>query len=150
MNIESPVAVHKKKTTRDGWLFYLVKRAPKGEMYMAQVAVHNLSFAYEGSFDNIFEDVSFSIDTNWKLGFIGRNGKGKSTFLNLLLGNYAYNGMSEGYSHFFNWFFVVRDPFYAIPETIAPFIMPLLNIVLFFVVEILLHLVICIAKRTKK
>ena len=67
-----------------------------------------------------------------------------------LLGNYAYNGMSEGYSHFFNWFFVVRDPFYAIPETIAPFIMPILNIVLFFVVEILLHLVICIAKRTKK
>ncbi len=67
-----------------------------------------------------------------------------------LLGNYAYNGESEGYSHFFNWFFVVRDPFYAIPETIAPFIMPILNIVLFFVVEILLHLVICIAKRTKK
>ena len=59
---------------------------------MAQIAVHNLSFAYEGSFDNIFEDVSFSIDTNWKLGFIGRNGKGKSTFLNLLLGNYAYSG----------------------------------------------------------
>lgn len=59
---------------------------------MAQIAVHNLSFAYEGSFDNIFEDVSFSIDTNWKLGFIGRNGKGKSTFLNLLLGKYAYSG----------------------------------------------------------
>ena len=67
-----------------------------------------------------------------------------------VLGNYVYNGTSEGYSHFFNWFFVVRDPFYAIPETIAPFIMPILNIVLFFVVEILLHLVICIAKRTKK
>ena len=67
-----------------------------------------------------------------------------------LLGNYAYNGTSEGYSHFFNWFFVVRDPFYAISETTAPFIMPILNIVLFFAVEMLLHLVIYITKQTKK
>lgn len=54
---------------------------------MAQISVSNLTFCYEGSFDNIFENVSFVIDTDWKLGFIGRNGKGKTTFLNLLLGN---------------------------------------------------------------
>lgn len=59
---------------------------------MAQINVTNLTFNYEGSFDNIFEKVSFSIDTNWKLGFIGRNGKGKTTFLNLLLGKYEYQG----------------------------------------------------------
>lgn len=59
---------------------------------MAQISVNNLTFAYEGSFDNIFEGVSFSIDTDWKLGFIGRNGKGKTTFLNLLLGKYEYEG----------------------------------------------------------
>lgn len=59
---------------------------------MAQISVNNLTFYYDGSFDNIFEDVSFSIDTNWKLGFIGRNGKGKTTFLNLLLGKYSYKG----------------------------------------------------------
>ena len=59
---------------------------------MAQILVDHLTFAYEGSFDNIFEDISFSIDTNWKLGFLGRNGKGKTTFLNLLLGKYAYSG----------------------------------------------------------
>lgn len=41
---------------------------------MAQISVANLTFGYEGSFDTVFEDVSFSIDTNWKLGFIGRNG----------------------------------------------------------------------------
>lgn len=40
---------------------------------MAQINVTNLTFSYENSFDNIFEDASFSIDTNWKLGFIGRN-----------------------------------------------------------------------------
>ena len=59
---------------------------------MAQISVNNLTFGYEGSFDNIFENVSFSIDTNWKLGFVGRNGKGKTTFLNLLLGKYEYQG----------------------------------------------------------
>lgn len=59
---------------------------------MAQISVNNLTFYYEGSFDPIFEGVTFSIDTNWKLGFIGRNGKGKTTFLNLLLGKYEYQG----------------------------------------------------------
>lgn len=59
---------------------------------MAQISVNNLTFYYDGSSDNIFENVSFSIDTNWKLGFIGRNGKGKTTFLNLLLGKYSYRG----------------------------------------------------------
>lgn len=61
-------------------------------MRMSQINVTNLTFAYEGSFDDIFENVSFSIDTGWKLGFIGRNGKGKTTFLHLLTGDYAYRG----------------------------------------------------------
>ena len=59
---------------------------------MSQIRVNDLTFYYEGSFDNIFENVSFSIDTNWKLGFIGRNGKGKTTFLDLLMGRYHYSG----------------------------------------------------------
>ena len=32
------------------------------------------------------------IDTNWKLGFVGRNGRGKTTFLNLLMKKYEYSG----------------------------------------------------------
>ncbi len=59
---------------------------------MAQINVSHLTFSYEGSFDNIFEDVSFSIDTDWKLGLLGRNGKGKTTFLRLLQGRYSYRG----------------------------------------------------------
>lgn len=59
---------------------------------MAQISVNDLTFYYEGSYDNIFEHVSFAVDTDWKLGFIGRNGKGKTTFLNLLLGRYEYKG----------------------------------------------------------
>ena len=59
---------------------------------MTQINVSNLTFCYEGSFDNIFENVSFSIDTNWKLGFIGRNGKGKSTFFKILMQECKYQG----------------------------------------------------------
>ena len=59
---------------------------------LSLINVSNLTFSYPGSFDNIFEDVSFQIDTNWKLGFTGRNGRGKTTFLNLLLGEYEYSG----------------------------------------------------------
>ena len=60
---------------------------------MSLISVRNLSFGYDGSLNNIFENVSFNIDTNWKIGLIGRNGKGKTTFLKLLLGEYQYKGM---------------------------------------------------------
>ena len=59
---------------------------------MALISVNNLTFGYDGSYNNIFEDVSFNIDTDWKLGLIGRNGKGKTTFLKLLQGKYEYKG----------------------------------------------------------
>ncbi|PPA86067.1 Lsa family ABC-F type ribosomal protection protein [Brevibacillus laterosporus] len=59
---------------------------------MSMIQVQDLTFSYPGSFDNIFEGVNFQIDTDWKLGFIGRNGRGKTTFFNLLLGNYEYSG----------------------------------------------------------
>ena len=59
---------------------------------MSLISVNNLTFYYEGSYDNIFENVSFQIDTNWKLGFVARNGRGKTTFLNLLLENEEYRG----------------------------------------------------------
>lgn len=59
---------------------------------MSMIDVVNLSFSYEESYDEIFENVSFQIDTDWKLGFVGRNGRGKTTFLQLLLGKYSYSG----------------------------------------------------------
>ena len=58
-----------------------------------------------------------------------------------VLGNIVYNGSVGDYNHFFNWFFVMRDPFYIIPEGIAPYIMPFLNIMVFFTVENLIYLI---------
>ena len=42
---------------------------------MSLINISNLTFAYPGSSENIFENVSFQIDSSWKLGLIGRNGR---------------------------------------------------------------------------
>ncbi len=63
---------------------------------MAQIKVNDLTFYYEGSYDNIFEHVNLQIDTDWRCGLIGRNGKGKTTFLKLLTGAYEYSGSITG------------------------------------------------------
>lgn len=59
---------------------------------MSMIKVENLTFSYPSSYDAIFENANFQIDTDWKLGFVGRNGRGKTTLLNLLLGKYEYIG----------------------------------------------------------
>ena len=48
-----------------------------------------------------------------------------------LLGNTLYNGTSGDYSHNFNWFFVLQDPFYILPKNIAPFVMPFVVVATF-------------------
>ena len=76
---------------------------------MSQISVNNLTFYYDGSYDHIFENVSFQIDTDWKLGLIGRNGRGKTTFLNLLLGKYEYKGSISSSVPFDYFPFPVED-----------------------------------------
>lgn len=76
---------------------------------MSQISISNLTFAYDGSYDNIFQDVSFQIDTDWKLGFTGRNGRGKTTFLNLLLGKYEYRGTISAHKSFAYFPYAVTD-----------------------------------------
>lgn len=58
---------------------------------MAIITLSNLTFAYDGG-DELFSDVSLQIETRWKLGLIGRNGRGKTTFLNLLRGRLEHGG----------------------------------------------------------
>lgn len=60
-----------------------------------------------------------------------------------MAGNYLYNGELG----FFNWFFVIRDPFYLIPGEIAPFIMPFLNVSLFFPAAMLVRFVVRRCRR---
>ncbi|MDR7870536.1 MAG: ABC-F type ribosomal protection protein [Tissierellaceae bacterium] len=59
---------------------------------MSLINISNLTFEYPGSIEPIFKDLNIQLDTDWKLGFIGRNGYGKTTFLDLLMGKYTYTG----------------------------------------------------------
>lgn len=77
---------------------------------MSIIQISNLTFCYDGSSDTIFEDVSLRLDTDWRLGLTGRNGRGKTTFLNLLLGKYEHRG-SISSSVAFDYFpFSISDP----------------------------------------
>lgn len=75
---------------------------------MAQIKVTDLTFSYDGSADDVLKEVTFSIDTDWKLGLIGRNGKGKTTLLNLFMGRYDYQGSIKA-STCFDYFVTATD-----------------------------------------
>lgn len=76
---------------------------------MSLINISNLTFAYDGGYENIFENVSFQLDTDWKLGFTGRNGRGKTTFLKLLQGKYEYKGSISASVDFEYFPYEVKD-----------------------------------------
>ena len=76
---------------------------------MALISVRDLTFGYDGSAELLFEHVSFQIDTDWRLGFVGRNGRGKTTFLKLLMGEYEYRGTISAPMRFDYFPFPVPD-----------------------------------------
>ena len=77
---------------------------------MSLIQIKDLSFTYDGSYEPVFEHVSFQIDTNWKLGLTGRNGRGKTTFLRLLLGEFPYQGTISASVPFSYFPFSVKRP----------------------------------------
>ena len=56
-----------------------------------------------------------------------------------ILGNTLYNGAAGEYDHFFNWFFVVRDPFYILPADVAPYMMPFVMILVIYAADLLIY-----------
>ena len=59
---------------------------------MSQITIQNLYFTYDGDHTPVFEDLNLQLDTNWKLGLVGRNGRGKTTLLRLLAGELEGRG----------------------------------------------------------
>lgn len=81
-----------------------------GAILMSLIHISHLSFTYEGSCDPVFEDVSVQLDTNWRLGFLGRNGRGKTTLLRLLMGEGVYTGTISAPEGFDYFPFALPDP----------------------------------------
>ncbi|MGN1433561.1 MAG: ribosomal protection-like ABC-F family protein [Ruminococcus sp.] len=90
---------------------------------MSMINISNLTFAYDGSFDNVFENVNIQLDTDWKLGLTGRNGRGKTTLLRLLMGRYEYKGSISSSVEFEYFPFEIEDESkltYEVADEICP------------------------------
>lgn len=77
---------------------------------MSLISVSNLTFGYDGSSETVFDNCSFQIDTDWRLGLVGRNGRGKTTLLKLLRGECEYRGSISAAVTFDYFPFPVPDP----------------------------------------
>ena len=64
-----------------------------------------------------------------------------------VLGNLFYRGAAGSYDHDFNWFFVTGGPVGMLDRSIAPYVMPFVNIAVFFAVEMIVYLIYGLCKR---
>lgn len=62
---------------------------------MVLIKADHLNFQYESIDEPLFSDLSFSMDTSWKCGLIGKNGEGKTTLVKLLNGQLHGQGNIE-------------------------------------------------------
>lgn len=67
---------------------------------MSLINISNLTFHYEENPENVFENVNIQLDTDWKLGLVGRNGRGKTTLLKLLNGELRASGSISSQADF--------------------------------------------------
>lgn len=74
---------------------------------MGTIQIKNLSFQYDQMTQPLFDHLNLQIDASWKLGLIGRNGRGKTTLMKLLQQQLTYSGQ------------IVSDlNFYYFPQTV--------------------------------
>ncbi len=77
---------------------------------MSQITIQNLHFTYDGDHTPVFEGLNLQLDTNWKLGLVGRNGRGKTTLLRLLAGELEGRGTISLKQPCLRWPGAVADP----------------------------------------
>lgn len=87
------------------------------------IELKNLTFSYDTLDELLFNDVNLTLDHSWKLGLIGRNGRGKTTLLNLFMNKLPYSGTISSDEEFVYFPQIIRDPknitYYAIEEAMA-------------------------------
>ena len=59
---------------------------------MTTIEIKHLTFGFDIQEKPLFDDINLNISSQWKLALIGRNGRGKTTLLNLLSEKYRYQG----------------------------------------------------------
>jgi len=82
----------------------------KGGIALSVISIQNLRFRYEGRTEPVFDGLTLSLDDTWRLGLIGRNGRGKTTLLKLLAGQLDAGGAIAASARFLYFPFSVPDP----------------------------------------
>ncbi|MEI5988914.1 ABC transporter ATP-binding protein [Enterococcus termitis] len=59
---------------------------------MSKIEIKQLTFGYDTQGTLLFDQANLNFDTQWKLGLVGRNGRGKTTLLKILQNQLAYSG----------------------------------------------------------
>ncbi|MDR1012862.1 MAG: ATP-binding cassette domain-containing protein, partial [Lactobacillales bacterium] len=67
---------------------------------MASIKLQHVTFRYDNQLQPLFENINLSLDEHWKLGLIGRNGRGKTTLMKMLLGSITYQGSISSAQNF--------------------------------------------------
>ena len=76
---------------------------------MGNITIKQLNFAYPGQAP-LFTDCQLAIDGSWKLGLLGRNGRGKTTLMKILMGQLDYQGWVASNLSFAYFPQAVTDP----------------------------------------
>ena len=74
------------------------------------ITIQHLTYTYDGSADPVFEDLTARLDSTWRLGLTGRNGRGKTTLLRLLSGELDSSGRIHMPLSAVYFPFPVKDP----------------------------------------
>src|SRR5699024_4628791 len=59
---------------------------------MGTIQIKDASFRYDQMATDLFSKINLKIDESWKLGLIGRNGRGKTTLLKMIMGQLNFSG----------------------------------------------------------
>ena len=86
---------------------------------MSAIKINNLTFSYPGSGDEIFSSLSLSIDSDWKTGLIGRNGRGKTTLIKLISGELPHGGTVSSDVAFDLFPYEIKNPDFPANDIIA-------------------------------
>ncbi|MDE6274283.1 MAG: ATP-binding cassette domain-containing protein [Clostridiales bacterium] len=90
---------------------------------MSYIQIEHLNFTYPDAVEPVFSDFSLHLDSDWKLGLTGRNGRGKTTLLRLLSGQLKGEGRITCNLPLRQFPCDIPDPekcAYEIAESIAP------------------------------
>lgn len=83
---------------------------------MSNITINHLTFTYPGE-GPLFDDVNLIIDDQWRLGLLGRNGRGKTTLLKLIQGQLHGSGKITAHQAFVSYPLNILSP--SLPSIMA-------------------------------